>query len=50
MVHAHHDDECRALAAQMARAIGVRDYLALFTVPEYKQASPVYFAEAAGNR
>ncbi|HQK93885.1 MAG TPA: hypothetical protein PLD23_10295 [Armatimonadota bacterium] len=50
MVHAHHDDECRALAAQMARAIGVRDYLALFTVTEYKKASPVYFAEAAGNR
>lgn len=50
MVHAHHDDECRALAAEMARAIGVRDYLALFTVREYKKASPVYFPEAADNR
>jgi len=50
MVHAHHDDECRALAAEMARAIGAADYLALFTVREYKKASPVYFPAQAGDR
>jgi DNA-binding Lrp family transcriptional regulator len=45
MVHAHTRDECRLIAAQLASAAGLADYIMLFSTREWKKASMRYFRE-----
>jgi DNA-binding Lrp family transcriptional regulator len=39
MIHCGTEDECRAVAEQIARETGIREYNLLFTGQEYKKTS-----------
>ena len=43
MIHGRSEDECRTVAARMAREIGIDDYRVLFSLREFKKTSMVYF-------
>lgn len=43
MVHGRSEEECRELAAEMARAVGVEDHALLFSRQELKKTSMRYF-------
>lgn len=45
MVHKHSRSECRELVRGISAAIGVDDYLMLFSTRELKRASMLYFPE-----
>lgn len=45
MLHGADEDECRAIAAELAERTGVDDYTLLFTVKEWKKATMRYFVE-----
>jgi len=42
MIHAHSEDECRAIAARIAEKTGISDYDILFSVREFKKTSMIY--------
>lgn len=45
MVHGTSREQCRQIAARLARAAGLEDYRLLFSTAELKKTSPRYFAE-----
>lgn len=49
MLHAHTREECRAMAEELANAIGLRQFTMLFSTREYKKTSMRYFVEKAQN-
>ena len=42
MIHGQTEEQCRAVAARMAEATGIRDYDLLFSLREFKKSSMVY--------
>jgi DNA-binding Lrp family transcriptional regulator len=48
MIHAGTEDECRKMAAEMAREPGVVDHAVLFSRRELKKVSMVYFEDEEG--
>lgn len=47
MIHARSRRQCELAVADLARQVGVSDYLLLFSIREYKKERPRYFAEPA---
>ncbi|QDR80035.1 AsnC family transcriptional regulator [Sporomusa termitida] len=47
MLHAHTRDECRRLAAELAKTAGLETYTLLFSTREWKKTSMSYFPEYA---
>ncbi|MBM7855569.1 DNA-binding Lrp family transcriptional regulator [Desulfohalotomaculum tongense] len=45
MIHKQTREECKALAEEMARSVGVADYRLLFSTRELKKSSMTYFAD-----
>ncbi len=45
MIHGHHEQSVRALAAELAGEHGIDDYDVLFSTTEYKKVSMKYFVE-----
>ncbi len=45
MVHRPHREECLAIAERLSRAVGIKDYKALFSKHELKRSNPQYFSE-----
>lgn len=45
MLHGHTREECVDMAAALAAAAGIEDYVMLFSVREWKKTSMRYFAE-----
>lgn len=49
MLHAHSREECEAIAADLAAAAEVGDYIMLFSTKEWKKSSMRYFEEGGRN-
>ncbi|MEN6567711.1 MAG: AsnC family transcriptional regulator [Veillonellales bacterium] len=45
MLHAHTRQECKMMAAELAQAANIKDYIMLFSTREWKKASMRYFSE-----
>ncbi|NPV30373.1 MAG: Lrp/AsnC family transcriptional regulator [Firmicutes bacterium] len=45
MIHGRSPDDCREIAARLARASGIEDYLLLFSTAELKKSCMNYFLE-----
>lgn len=50
MLHGHTREECRRLAAELAAALGLDEYVMLFSTREWKKTSMRYFAEGEKGR
>jgi DNA-binding Lrp family transcriptional regulator len=49
MIHGKRPGEIKAMAAQMAREIGITDYAILFSEAELKKTTMRYFCEGSGS-
>lgn len=47
MLHAHTQEECRTMAAELAQATGLSQYTMLFSTKEWKKTSMRYFVKKA---
>ncbi|MGQ9511661.1 siroheme decarboxylase subunit beta [Thermodesulfitimonas sp.] len=45
MIHRPHREECLAIAARLSEAVGIKDYLVLFSTQELKRSNPQYFTK-----
>ncbi len=43
MIHGRNRDECEQVATKIADRVGLREYVMLLTLKEYKKTSPKYF-------
>ncbi len=43
MIHGKNRDECEQVATKIADRVGLREYVMLLTLKEYKKTSPKYF-------
>jgi len=43
MIHGQSDEDCRAIAKRMSRAVGITEYTLLFSKREFKKTSMEYF-------
>ncbi len=43
MVHGSDRDQCREIAERMSQAVGIKDYILLFSEKEFKKTSMEYF-------
>jgi len=45
MIHARSKEECEKVARRISQKTGIREYELLYTLQEFKKASPIYFEE-----